>query len=135
MILSGDKSGARQVLLPSGQLGTGLRIIGGRGNGFFIQSDRQTNRSLQSGDEVLAIGDKELDKMNYAEVKELLATFKEKGKCIIQVKSNLQGQCAFTESLSELKYSTIKAGSQYNATQCMYCVTFVLMLVAMATRR
>ena len=87
-----NKGGARQVLLPSGQLGTGLRILGGRGNGYFIQSDRQSNRSLQSGDEILAIGNRELDKMNYAEVKELLASFKEKGKCIIQVKSNLQGQ-------------------------------------------
>ena len=95
MIFSGDKSGARQVLLPSGQFGTGLHIMGGRGNGYFIQSDRPTNRSLQSGDEILAIGDWELGKMNYAEVRELLASFKEKGKCIIQVKSNLQGECTF----------------------------------------
>ena len=87
-----DKSGARQVLLPSGKLGAGLRIIGGRGNGHFIQSDRQSNRSLQSGDEIIAIGEKEIDRMNYAEVMELLSSFKEKGQCIIQVKSNLQGK-------------------------------------------
>ena len=69
----------------------GLRIIGGRGNGFFIHSDRQTNRSLQSGDEIIAIGEKPLDKMNFAEMKELLSGYKEKGQCIIQVKSNKQG--------------------------------------------
>lgn len=65
--------------------------MGGRGNGFFIQSDRQNNRSLQSGDQIIAIGDKDLDRMNFSEMSELIGSFKDKGKCIIKVKSNLQG--------------------------------------------
>ena len=45
----------RQVILPFGQLGSGLSIIGGRGNGLYICSERHTERSLKTGDQIIQV--------------------------------------------------------------------------------
>ncbi len=49
----------RQVILPFGRLGFGLSVIGGRGNGLFIRSERHTDRSLKTGDQIIEV------KMNF----------------------------------------------------------------------
>jgi len=41
-----------RVLLPRGQLGRGLKLVGGRGYGVFIHSHRHTSSGLQTGDQV-----------------------------------------------------------------------------------
>ena len=43
------------MLLPKGQLGAGLKLVGGRGYGVFIHSDRKVTRGLQTGDEVIKV--------------------------------------------------------------------------------
>ena len=44
-----------RVLLPKGQLGRGLKLVGGRGYGVFIHSHRHTSRGLQTGDQVTKV--------------------------------------------------------------------------------
>ena len=43
------------MLLPKGQLGRGLKLVGGRGYGVFIHSHRHTSRGLQTGDQVTKV--------------------------------------------------------------------------------
>ena len=46
----------RRVLLPQGQLGANLHLIGGRGTGIFIHSERQnTEDGLHSGDQLTKV--------------------------------------------------------------------------------
>ena len=45
----------RRILLPRGKLGAGLRLVGGRGYGIFVHSDRQANSGLHTGDEITKV--------------------------------------------------------------------------------
>ena len=46
----------RRVLLPQGQLGASLHLIGGRGIGIFIYSEKQnTEDGLHSGDQLTKV--------------------------------------------------------------------------------
>ncbi len=47
--------GCRRVLLPRGQLGAGLYLLGGRGRGVFIHSNRRNNSGLQTGDKITMV--------------------------------------------------------------------------------
>ena len=44
-----------RVLLPRGQLGRGLKLVGGRGYGVFVHSHRHTSRGLQTGDQITKV--------------------------------------------------------------------------------
>ena len=45
----------RRVILPWGRLGDGVSLIGGRGRGIFIYSQKEDSRGLQTGDQVLKV--------------------------------------------------------------------------------
>lgn len=45
----------RRVILPRGFLGTGVKLVGGRGRGMFITSSRKDTRGLQTGDEAIRV--------------------------------------------------------------------------------
>jgi len=82
------------VLLPKGQLGRGLKLVGGRGYGVFIHSHRHTSRGLQTGDQVTKIGNKSVDNLTYAEVMEILHSYTHHSEeqCILSLHHNMDGE-------------------------------------------
>lgn len=86
------EDGSRRVLLSSGQLGAGLSILGGRGNGLYIKSERKSERSLRTGDQILLMCGTSALKMTYSEAMELLNKYHKTGKqCLLQVKYDKEG--------------------------------------------
>ena len=47
----------RRVVLSRGQLGVGITLVGGRGNGIFISSNRSNTHGLQNGDQIIQVSD------------------------------------------------------------------------------
>lgn len=48
-------SSTRRIILPWGRLGSGIMLVGGRGRGIFIYSEKEDSRGLQTGDKLLKV--------------------------------------------------------------------------------
>ncbi|XP_064407637.1 uncharacterized protein LOC135352372 isoform X2 [Halichondria panicea] len=66
------RSHIRQVIIRHGQWGDDFDITGGRGNGLFIESHSDI-RGLNTGDQILQIGDYPAKNLTYAEALEMLS--------------------------------------------------------------
>ena len=45
----------KQIILPFGKLGNEISIIGGRGNGLYINSRRKNHHGLTTADEIIQV--------------------------------------------------------------------------------
>ena len=92
---SHSSNSMRLALLKDGKLSLGLKLIGGRGYGLFVHSNRSkgSGQALVSGDRIIQIGSRDAEHMTYGEATLLLDGFASRNEqCHISVVYDLKGK-------------------------------------------